>query len=210
MSKVEFPDPKLASEYGLLALGGELDLEHLLEAYSNGIFPWPSGETYPIPWFSPDPRGVLFFKDFHRSKSFLKFIKKTKFTVSVNTAFEKVILNCAQVTRKSQPNSWINQKIINGYTELFKNGHAYSIEVWEGDELVGGLYGVKINNYISGESMFHLRPNASKLALNHLVEFFVTKGIEWVDTQMVTPILAQFGAKEISRDEFINFLKMAT
>lgn len=208
MSKINFPPVENADETGLLAFGGALDTDILTTAYSQGIFPWPLGAEYPMAWFSPNPRGVLFAKNLHLSSSFKKWLKKTSFTVFFNRDFEKIILSCAKsINRKEGSETWISDEIISAYSDLFKQDKAYCIGVYDNGELVGGLYGVNINNYYSGESMFYLKPNASKLALYHLVLHLNKNGIPWVDTQMVTPILKSFGAIEIPRSHFIYILK---
>lgn len=201
-SKVLFPPIESASSDGLLAIGGDLTPETLYEAYKRGIFPWPITPETPLTWFSPDPRGILNFKNFHISKSFKKFLKKTHLTVSYNQRFEEVIRACATVQRSESPGTWITDDIIAGYINLFHEGGAYCVEVNNGDKLVGGLYGVCFGEIISGESMFHYETNASKLALYSLVNRLQTKGLSWIDTQMVSPLLETMGGIEISRAEF--------
>lgn len=210
--KIVFPPVDTASEDGLVAVGGDLEVDTLLEAYQQGIFPWPLS-TYPanvnLPhtWFSPDPRGVLLFKHLHVSRSFIKFLKKTPFHVTFNQAFSEVINQCAQMIRKDQPGTWITPDIINAYQQLFNEGYAYSVEVWREKTLVGGMYGVIIGEFISGESMFMKEDNASKQGLYALLVHLEEKGIHWLDTQMVTPVVKQFGGGYLPRPAFMKLLK---
>lgn len=210
--KIVFPSVETASEDGLVAVGGDLELDTLIEAYQRGIFPWPLS-TYPLnvdlpnTWFSPDPRGMLIFSDLHVSKSFQKFLKKSPFKVTFNQAFEEVILGCARMPRKDQPGTWITPDIIQAYTRLFEVNLAYSVEVWHEDDLVGGLYGVIMGTFVSGESMFTFEDNASKQGFYSLILHLKEKGLQWIDTQMVTPVVRQFGGKYVSRPAFIEKLK---
>jgi leucyl/phenylalanyl-tRNA--protein transferase len=212
---LKFPSVELADEHGLLAQGGDLEVSSLVLAYSEGIFPWPYSDYHPITWYSPDPRGVLDYSDLHLSTSFKKFIKKTDLVVKFNEDFEEVILGCAASTnRKGQdPNSmsstWITRKMIEAYIALYYAGHAHCVSVYQGDQLVGGLYGVKIKKFYSGESMFYKETGASKLALFSLMESLKEKGISWIDTQMVTPVVQSLGGKEIKRSEFLERLKVS-
>ncbi|MFN9066515.1 MAG: leucyl/phenylalanyl-tRNA--protein transferase, partial [Bdellovibrionales bacterium] len=176
-------------------------------AYSVGIFPWPQPE-YPILWFCPNNRGILHFNQFHLPQRFKKDLKKyTHIKVTRNQAFEKVIEACSIVNRKSQMGTWITDEMKFVYIEMFKKGFARSWEVWDADELVGGGYGVLVKGVFSGESLFHYKTNMSKLALIAMVEDMKKEGHEWMDTQMVTPLLASFGAREISKHEYLKLLK---
>ena len=210
--KIVFPHVDNADENGLVAVGGDLEIDTLVAAYTHGIFPWPlstwpSNENLPHTWFSPNPRGVLDIRDMHVSKSLVKFLKKTPYRVTFNKAFDKVIFNCAKALRKDQPGTWITPDIITAYTNLFHAGLAYSVEVWnEDDMLVGGLYGVIMGDFISGESMFTTEDNASKQGFYTLLSHLESRGISWIDTQMVTPVVEQFGGKYISRPEFLERL----
>lgn len=210
--KIVFPPVETASDDGLVAVGGDLELDTLLEAYQRGIFPWPLS-TYPLnvnlpnTWFSPDPRGMLEFKNLHVPKSFIKFLKKSPFNVTFNQAFPHVIESCASIPRKDQPGTWITPGIIEAYTRLFENGLAYSVEVWNNDLLVGGMYGVVMGEFISGESMFTHEDNAGKEALYTLVHHLQDKGINWIDTQMVTEVVKQFGGKYVPRPVFLSKLQ---
>jgi leucyl/phenylalanyl-tRNA--protein transferase len=202
-----FPPVDQASEDGLLAVGGNLDVETLSVAYKHGVFPWPVQEDYPLTWFAPNPRGIIQKEDIHFSKSLLKFIKKSNFTVKVNTDFDRVIYECAVTKRKNENGTWIIDPIIKGYTELFKAGKAYCFSVYLDDKLVGGLYGVCFGKLLSGESMFFKEDNASKQALYSLLNFIIEADIPFIDTQMVTPVIESFGGKNVSRDVFMVKLK---
>ena len=206
MAIAEFPPIENADEHGLLAIGGDLEVDSLLLAYSQGIFPWPISKQYPLAWFSPDPRGILIFEKLHLSKSFRKFLKKNPYEIKFNSNFEAVIMNCARVKRNDQSSTWITPEIINAYIELHKLGFAYSIETYLDDRLVGGVYGVCINRFYSGESMFHLEDNASKVALVSLMYMLKQRDIGWLDTQMVTSVVESLGGVEIPRETYIKML----
>lgn len=207
MRRIVFPPVEDATEDGLVAIGGDLEVDTLVTAYQQGIFPWPVSIDLPLAWFSPDPRGVLDIEEMHVSKSFQKFLKKNTYQVTFNQAFDDVIKQCARMPRKNQPTTWITPDIISGYEKLFKNQLAYSVEVWQEKELVAGLYGVSMGNFISGESMFTKEDNASKYALYSLLMLLKDKGIPFLDTQMVTSVVEGFGGKYIERDEFLERLK---
>lgn len=202
-----FPHVEEANEDGLLAVGGDLDIPTLTEAYLNGIFPWPVSKEFPLTWFAPNPRGILEFRDFKKTKSFQKFLNKTEFHCQFNQDFPEIINACANVKRKHEAGTWINEDIIKGYIKLFESGLAYCVGTYNKDKLVGGLYGVCIGEIISGESMFHYEDNASKFALNFLIEKLELIGLKWIDTQMVTPVLQSFGGKDISRKVFMKKLE---
>ncbi len=204
---IVFPPIEEATEDGLVAVGGDLEVDTLVTAYRQGIFPWPVSVELPLAWFSPDPRGVLFFEELHLSKSFEKFLKKSPYRVTFNERMKEVILECARVPRKDQPGTWITPAIIHGYEKLSQEGLAYSVEVWKEDNLVGGLYGVSMGNFYSGESMFMKEDNASKLALWTLCQRLKERGIKFLDTQMVTTVVEQFGGRYIPRDEFLELVK---
>lgn len=209
MAIADFPPVEHADEHGLLALGGDLELESLLLAYTRGIFPWPISEEYPLAWFSPDPRGILAFDKLHLSKSLRKFLKKNPYEIRFNTNFEGVITNCAKVPRAENQGTWITEDIINSYINLHKNGFAYSVETYLDNELVGGVYGVCINRFYSGESMFHKADNASKVALIALLYQLKQKDIGWLDTQMVTPVVESLGGVEIPRETYLKMLAIS-
>ena len=211
MAIISFPPVHKANPEGLLAVGGDLEVSSLLLAYSEGIFPWPISSHYPLAWFCPDPRGVLQYEDLHVSKSLKKLLKQNKYSLQFNTKFEEVIANCSKVdNRKGQSGTWITKEVINAYIELHQAGHAYSVEVYNQDEaLVGGLYGVHINSFVSGESMFFKESNTSKVALVGLMEHLNSHGVSFLDTQMLTPVVENLGGKEIPRSDFLELLKVA-
>lgn len=204
--RVNFPDPALAGRDGLVMVGGALTAKSLLEAYSFGIFPWPQ-EGLPVLWFCPAKRGILDFADFHVARSFKKFLKETKFRLTWNQEFATVIQECAKAPRPGQQGTWITPEIERAYVELHQAGYAHSLECWDGDELVGGLYGTFVAGVFSGESMFYLKPNASKFCLWHLCEELKRQELKWMDTQMVTPHLKAWGGKYITRKEFLMRLE---
>jgi leucyl/phenylalanyl-tRNA--protein transferase len=201
-----FPDPKLALDEpnGLLAAGANLDVKTLLRAYGQGIFPWYS-EDEPILWWSPNPRGVLFLDEYQPSKSLRKFIRNTPLTVSKNCAFDKVVVACATVPR-NDAGTWITQEMIDAYMRLHQAGHAHSIEVWDGERLVGGLYGVAVGRVFCGESMFHYVSNSSKLAFYALNRWLRENQFKLVDCQMQNPHLESMGVIELPRDTFLSYL----
>lgn len=207
MAIIEFPPIDSADEHGLLALGGDLEIDSILLAYSQGIFPWPISDEYPLAWFSPDPRGILAFDKLHLSKSFKKFLKKNPYEVRFNTSFEAVIRSCAKSPRSDNAGTWITDDIIKAYIELHKEGYAYSVETYLDDVLVGGVYGVCINRFYSGESMFHTKDNASKVALVSLLYKLKQQDIGWLDTQMVTPVVESLGGLSIPRETYLKMLE---
>ncbi len=201
-----FPHPELALDEGILDLSDDLRVERLLEAYSFGIFPWPHPEL-PTVWYSPVDRGILDFSDFHIPRSLQKFMKRTPFKYTFNKRFTEVLEACALQPRPGQNGTWITNKLIRAYRDFHRAGYAHSLEVWEGSELVGGLYGVYVAGVFCGESMFHRRTNASKCALVKLVEFLAANGQDWMDIQMVTPLLSTFGGRYIPRRDFLRRLE---
>lgn len=201
--KIEFPDVSLATRDGLLAIGGDLSVERLLLAYKSGIFPWFEIEQ-PILWWSPDPRFVLYPEKIKISKSMQQFLKKTSLKVTFNKAFDEVIRNCSKIKREGQEGTWITENMISAYTKLHHLGFAQSVEVWENETLVGGLYGIDLgNNVFCGESMFSKSSNSSKLAFIKLIE---NNNYKLIDCQVYTDHLKSLGAEEISRDSFLNFI----
>ena len=204
---IYFPDLNSADEYGLLAIGGDLSPKRLLHAYNNGIFPWYE-EGQPILWYAPNPRMVLLFKDLKVSKSMKQLLKKQKFKVTKNKKFREVITNCAQQNRKGQDSTWITQDMIEAYCQLHQLGHATSFEVWENNELVGGLYGIDLKHkkVFCGESMFTKVSNASKVAFIYLAYHYFHKEYKLIDCQVHNDHLESLGCIEIHRDDFINIL----
>ena len=207
----DFPslNQALSEPNGLIAIGGDLSLPRLLNAYQHGIFPWFS-EGEPILWWSPNPRMVLFPDALKISNSLKKTLKNKPFDVRFNTAFRQVISACSHTPRAGQPGTWITQDIIEAYCTLHNAGYAISAECWQDNTLVGGCYGVKIGKMFYGESMFHHVTDASKVAFVHLVQKLKSEGVGLIDCQMKTAHLARFGAKEISRDDFIDNLSSLT
>ncbi len=204
--RLEFPPVDTASEDGLLAVGGDLSPERLLLAYQNGIFPWFNDDSL-ILWWTPDPRMVLFPKKVKVSKSMRKVIRDGAFALTQNTCFEQVMDYCAQIERKGQEGTWITPEMKNAYMNLYKKGYAKSFEVWEDGELVGGLYGVDLGRVFCGESMFSLRPNASKFAFIKMAQELGEKGYELIDCQVHTNHLESLGAELMPRNEFVKILQ---
>ena len=204
----DLPKPETADMDGLVAMGGNLSKNRLLEAYYKGIFPW-FNEDQPILWFSPDPRMVLFPNDLKISKSMRSLFRKNTFSVTYNTSFKKVIQACATAKRKNQDGTWITSEMIIAYCRLYENGHILSTEVWNDNRLVGGLYGVylKEKGVFCGESVISLQSNASKYGFISLVQKLAKEGLRLIDCQMYTEHLASLGAVEIPRDEFLEYLE---
>lgn len=203
---VIFPSPHLASEDGLLAVGGDLSQKRLLLAYSMGIFPWYS-EARPILWWSPDPRLVLYPQELRISKSLKKTVKKGVFRVTADQAFEQVIAECARTRRENKEGTWIGEDMIKAYCKLHESGFAHSIEAWREERLAGGLYGVSLGRCFFGESMFTRIANASKVAFVSLVKHLKSTSIDIIDCQVTTRHLISFGAREIPRPLFLAQLK---
>lgn len=222
--KIWFPSHEYADSEGLLAVGGDLSAERLMLAYANGIFPW-YGEENPILWWSPDPRFVLFLKDFHLTKKQRKLIEKSAFLITENRCFDKVIELCANVKRKNQEGgTWINNEMRQAYIELHQKRIAHSMETWseippENSEgcyssfidgkkyyLAGGLYGILTPHVFCGESMFSLMPEASRAALDRLVGKLKDAGHILIDCQIESPHFVRMGARNISRKEFLAYL----
>ncbi|WP_316737798.1 leucyl/phenylalanyl-tRNA--protein transferase [Pedobacter aquatilis] len=199
-----FPNPALAEDDGLLAVGGDLSLERLLIAYSNGIFPWFS-EGDPILWYSPHQRCIIYPDKIKVSKSMRKVFINNTFKITIDKAFKEVIKNCASTPRIGQDGTWITDEMQNAYIDLHQKGFAHSVEVWQNDKLVGGLYGVKINRVFCGESMFSHVSNASKAALIFLSE----TDIDLIDCQLPTDHLMSLGAEMIEREVYIKVLHKA-
>ena len=209
-----FPDAALALEEpnGLLAVGGDLNPERILNAYQQGIFPWFSDDQ-PILWWSPDPRMVLVPNEITLSRSLRKTIRKSErtneFICSFDRAFTQVIFSCAQ-PRPNQPETWITAGMMDAYITLHKMGHAHSFETWHNGKLVGGLYGIAIGRVFFGESMFSTRTDASKIAFAHSVEQLEKWGYQLIDCQVASEHLQSFGAKNITRTDFLNSIKYLT
>lgn len=204
----DFPPPESAGGTGILAIGSNLNFPTLLKAYRLGAFPW-YGENEPIIWHHPDPRFVLFPSELMVSHSMKTVLNSGPFIFKTDTSFKEVIHNCRTVFRKNQEEAgtWITDDIENAYTNLFKCGFAHSGEAWKGNELVGGLYGVRIGNVFFGESMFAKESNASKFAFIKMVHYLQRQGVELIDCQVHTTHLESLGAEHIRREDFITLLK---
>ncbi|HHI78519.1 MAG TPA: leucyl/phenylalanyl-tRNA--protein transferase [Planctomycetes bacterium] len=200
-----FPDPRFASEEGLLAFGGLLEPSWLLLAYAQGIFPW-FGDGDPILWWSPDPRCVLDLEDLHVPRRLARRARSPNLCLTWNQAFAEVLLGC----NEDRPDGiWITPAMRRAYQRLHELGHAHSLEVWEGEKLVGGIYGVQVGGFFAGESMFHRVRDASKIALVALRRSLGAAGIQLFDVQFLTPHLERFGAKEIPRERYLERLVQA-
>ena len=203
-----FPSPlQTPQSEDYVVLGGEPSLELMLDSYSQGIFPWPDPSYPHLIWSSPAERGILRFKDFRVSRSLQKFLRNNSFQVSFDLAFERVVRECATAARPGQKGTWITPELIKGYLELFSVGCAHSVEVWEGETLVGGVYGVYVKGVFSAESMFYKRPNASKLALARLIEKLQTMGLEFLDIQVLSPRMLVLVAQAIKRSLFLKMIR---
>lgn len=200
-----FPDPRGADAEGLVAIGGDFSTERLLLAYRSGIFPWTAD---PITWWSPDPRAIFELDGFHVSRSFARVLRKEPFRITIDQSFQEVMEGCAEPAR-GRRKTWISEEFIDAYTELHRHGHAHSLECWQGDALMGGIYGVTIGAFFAGESMFHRASEASKVALFHLIEHLRKQQFLLFDIQMLTPITTQLGGITISRNAYLQRLRKA-
>lgn len=205
---ITFPDPHLAEDDGLFAVGGDLSVDRLLLAYSNGIFPWYSFRDQPqILWYCPMKRFVIFPDKIHISHSMRTLLNKDEYSVSINNDFDGVIDNCSKL-RYDEEGAWLGKDMIKAYTELYRQGFAASVEVWDKEgKLVGGLYGVSIGPAFFGESMFSLVPSASKIALIFLAKYFQQCGGKLIDCQFETPHLKSMGGEYISYDEYMDIIR---
>lgn len=206
--EIAFPSPNLATEEGLLALGGDLSTQRLLEAYRNGIFPWYS-EGEPLLWWSPDQRLIIYPSQYKAAKSLRQIINQKRFEVAFDTHFEEVIAACAENPRKDQEGTWITPEMEEAYINLHKAGYAHSVETFENGELVGGLYGVSLGKAFFGESMFFRASNASKVAFHHLVNFCQENNFQLIDAQQDTPHMRRLGGVLVSRKDFLFLLTKA-
>ena len=200
-----FPDPEEAEPDGLVAIGGDLSPQRLINAYCQGLFPWYS-EGEPIMWWSLDPRMVLFPEEFRCSKTLRRLVRSGRFEVRIDTCFEEVIHHCAQVEREGQDGTWITPEMIEAYVRLHQLGLAHSFETFREKRLVGGLYGVSVGQIFCGESMFHLETDASKVAMVRLVEFCRQHDFRLIDAQQETSHLASLGARPIKRTDYLAIL----
>ena len=205
-SQIDFPSPHLAHPDGLLAIGGDLSVPRLLQAYRMGIFPWYS-ESEPILWWSPDPRMVLLPQELHIARTLKKTIKQNIFVITADKAFEEVIEHCAAIRQQRNEGTWIVTDMIQAYTKLHQQGFAHSVEAWHNGKLAGGLYGVSLGKCFFGESMFTKMTSASKVAFVTLVNYLEANAFELIDCQVTTDHLKRFGAREISRRRFLKLLE---
>ena len=203
-----FPDPNLAEDEGLIAVGGDLSSERLLLAYASGIFPWYS-EGDPILWWSPDPRIVLFPDKFRISKSLKQTLRNNQFTVKFDSAFEEVIDACSKIQREGQDGTWITSEMKEAYITFHQLGFAHSVETYMDGKLAGGLYGVSLGRAFFGESMFYFQRDASKIALYFLVKKLIDWEFHFIDAQVETAHLINLGAESLPRKEFLYLLKKA-
>lgn len=203
---ISFPDPRQSRRDGLVAIGGDLSVPRILQAYRSGIFPW---SVDPITWWSPDPRAVfqLTPEGFHVSRSLARTLKRTPWRITFDTAFRQVMTACAASHRHE--GEWISAGFIEAYTQLHHAGHAHSVECWNDSELVGGVYGVAVGGFFAGESMFHRASDGSKIALWHLMQRLRERGFVLFDTQMITETTRALGAIEISRSAYLEQLARA-
>lgn len=207
-SEFVFPPPRLAEADGLLAVGGDLSPQRLLLAYSQGIFPWYN-EGEPILWWSPMSRCVLLPGDFHLSRSLRKLLRRGRYCVTIDRSFAAVIRACATCGGRKEEGTWIDAQMVAAYEALFALGHCHSLEVWDGTEIVGGLYGVSLGRCFFGESMFHLQTDASKVALHALAQTLFAAGYTMIDMQLPTPHLLSLGGRLLDRDSFESVLREA-
>jgi len=207
-TEAAFPHPNLADKDGLLAIGGKLEIDWLVLAYENGIFPWYN-EDNPILWWSPDPRLIIRPNHFKVKKSFRRTLKKHNFTIKFDYQFEQVIETCKNIPRKEEDGTWITDEMQEAYINLHHHGLAHSLEVYEQDELVGGLYGVSLGKAFFGESMFFKKRDASKVALYYLCSELSKWNFHFIDAQVETDHLISLGAEKIPRTEFLSKLEQA-
>lgn len=202
-----FPDPVEADPegQGLICIGADLEPSTLFEAYTHGLFPW-FNEGDPICWWSPDPRCIIYPEQYHPSKTLIRSMKKYDYQVTINRVFEQVVRACA-LPRNYTNDTWISEDIVQGYVELFKAGYGYSVEVWQEDQLVGGLYGVSIGKGCFGESMFSTRTDASKMAFYTLMLIGQEHQVRWIDCQLVNDHLLSLGACTLSRQDYLKSLQ---
>ena len=207
MTILEFPPVDEADEHGLLAVGGDLEVNSLLLAYRSGIFPWPLSNEY-LTWFAPPERAVCHVKDFHVSGSLKKSRRKGWASFAINQNFENVIASCQELTnRGDQSGTWITEDMRRAYIELHQAGHAHSFECYRDGSLVGGVYGVQVEGTFAAESMYYRVSDASKLALWFMVSYFQACGLGWFDVQVMTPLLERLGAVELEREAFMRLLR---
>jgi leucyl/phenylalanyl-tRNA--protein transferase len=200
-----FPDHRAANREGLLALGGDLSVARLLLAYRSGIFPWTDD---PLTWWSPDPRAIFELETFRPPRRLESKLRHHPFEITIDRDFGGVIAGCAEPA-PGRESTWISPRFVEAYTELHRQGYAHSVEIWEKGELAGGIYGVAIEGFFAGESMFHRATDASKIALCFLMDYLRARGYELFDTQVLSPLTARLGAVEIRRRDYLARLGSA-
>lgn len=204
-----YPPVETADKHGLLALGGNLSIESLISAYSKGIFVWPFDEEF-LAWFCPPKRALIFCDEFHLPTSLRRELKRKTYEIKVDHCFKEVIEGCRESNnRKGQRGTWITPEMCQAFTQLHQAGFAHSFAAFRGEALVGGIYGVSIGSMFAAESMFYREPNASKVALVHLIEFLREHKVKWLDVQVLNPFTASLGAREIPRAEYLELLATA-
>ena len=204
--RFSFPDPAEAKHHSIIAWGGNLSPGMLLSAYEQGLFPWYS-EQEPVIWHSPDPRFLLYPEKLHVSTSMKKVLKRCEYKITFNRAFHAVISACSKIYRPGQVGTWLTSDMITAYTDLHHLGWAHSAEAWLEEELAGGCYGVRLGNIFIGESMFAMKPNASKAAFITLARHLFDEGVLFIDCQTHTRHMENLGAEEIDRKEYLNLLR---
>ena len=208
---IMFPPVEVADEFGVVCWGGEISPTTLTAAYHQGIFPWPH-RGMPTLWFAPPQRALLYCDELHIGSRLKRYLRRAQFEIRFDTAFDEVIEACAQPRWSEgvwERGSWINNAIKRAYKQLHRRGHAHSVEAWQNGELVGGLYGVSWGDYFAGESMFYQRDGASKAALIGLVEHLQSRGVTWLDCEVMTPHFERMGAREVPRAQFMESLGFA-
>ncbi|MCA9230352.1 MAG: leucyl/phenylalanyl-tRNA--protein transferase [Planctomycetales bacterium] len=208
MQPLFFPPPSEATPDGLVAVGGHLSPEWLLDAYRHGIFPWPVYDDEPMLWWSPDPRAILPLDDMKISRRLRRTLRSGKFQVTCNQAFAQVLTGCATGPGR-EDGTWLTQQMLDAYTIMHQLGHAHSFETWYQDQLVGGVYGIAIGGFFAAESMFYRQRDASKVALASLVDHLNRRGYQLLDVQQWTPHTGRLGVIEISRDDYLDRLAAA-
>ena len=205
-----FPSPQHATPEGVIAVGGVLDVETLVDAYSHGIFPWPIEGVQQVVWFSPPRRGLLYVDEVHVSRSLRQIMRRENYRISMDTQFQAVLENCAQYHAQRNGGTWIRQDLKDAFLKLHRAGFAHSLEVWDASgSLSGGLYGVSIGQMFAGESMFHRRPNYSKIALVELATFLRERHVKWFDVQVRNRFTTDMGARDVDRAHFLRMLHTA-
>lgn len=202
-----FPDPEETAPEGVVCFTDRVETALLLPAYRQGIFPWPVAADAPVPWVSPPERAIIEFCDLHVGRRLARTLRTAERRCTIDAAFDQVIDACATASRPGQNGTWIFAEMKRAYSALHRAGHAHSVEIWNGDHLIGGIYGVDCGGAFSAESMFHRETDASKRALLRLIEHLRSRGLSWIDVQTLSPHVERLGAKEIPRTRFLHLLK---